>query len=86
MVSLSALPPELALMTTPTEYRDFALECLKWAEETSSASQRNAFVDLAHVCMEAAFRLDQRDRAAPEGFEHRSGFLESSLLAARPLV
>jgi hypothetical protein len=70
MVSLSALPPQLALMTTPTEYRDFALECLKWAEETSSASQRKAFVDLARLWMEAAFRLDQGGGAAPDQFEH----------------
>jgi hypothetical protein len=34
-------------MTTPTEYREFALECLKWADETPNAGQRQTFVDLA---------------------------------------
>jgi hypothetical protein len=27
-------------MTTPADYRDFAIDCLRWAEGTTNASQR----------------------------------------------
>ena len=56
-------------MTTPTHYRECALDCLKWAEEATNESQKKTFVDLARLWMEAASRLHQDDATAPERSE-----------------
>jgi hypothetical protein len=41
-------------MTTPAEYRAFAVECLRWADETKDASQRQTYTGLARVWMRTA--------------------------------
>ena len=46
-------------MTTPTDYRNFALDCLRWAEETSDASQRETLVGMARVWMRTALLIDE---------------------------
>ena len=56
-------------MTTSTHYRECALDCLKWAEETTNETQKKTFVDLARLWVEAASRLPQDDTTAPEGSE-----------------
>ena len=33
-------------MVTPREMREFALECLRWSDETENASQREIMVQL----------------------------------------
>jgi hypothetical protein len=52
-------------MTTPNEYREHALECLKWAEETPSKRQRKTFIDIARLWMATASRIDHGDGADP---------------------
>jgi hypothetical protein len=46
-------------MTTSREYRQFAHECTKWADETETDEARNAFLDLACDWTFAALCLDQ---------------------------
>jgi hypothetical protein len=48
MVSSTELP-------SPTEYRAFADECLRWANRAPSQAQRNTLVEIARVWMQMAF-------------------------------
>jgi hypothetical protein len=43
-----------ASMTTSTEYKSYAEECLRWAEETDNDEHRQAFLDMAVVWMKLA--------------------------------
>jgi hypothetical protein len=36
-------------MTQPSDFRQFALDCLHWAEEATDASQRQIFLDMAKM-------------------------------------
>ena len=42
-------------MPTPDEYRAFARECYRWAEQASSEDDRAAFLLLARHWMQAAW-------------------------------
>jgi hypothetical protein len=46
-------------MTTPDEYRGFALDCLLWAGDAKDASQRDTIVGIARMWNRAASELDQ---------------------------
>ena len=46
-------------MTTATEYRRFLDECLHWAANARSETERNAFLPLAKTWHEAAVRLER---------------------------
>jgi hypothetical protein len=54
-------------MTSPRDFRQFALDCLHWAEETSDASQRQIFLDIAKLYMRVSVELDERVTIAPRG-------------------
>jgi hypothetical protein len=45
-------------MTTADEYRDYAKECLRWADEAETDEQRQSFVDMARDWTLAALRLE----------------------------
>jgi hypothetical protein len=45
-------------MATADEYRQFAKECLKWAEEAATEQDRAAFLELARDWTVAAMRLE----------------------------
>jgi hypothetical protein len=45
-------------MTTATEYRQFATECLRWATETDTEEMRDAFLKMARDWSLAAMRLE----------------------------
>ena len=49
-------------MTDAKEYRDFAEECLKWAQETKDDAQREVFLEMANSWVQAAARLDSETR------------------------
>ena len=36
-------------MTTPTEYREFAHDCLRWADETNDLGQRDILIGIARI-------------------------------------
>jgi hypothetical protein len=46
-------------MTTPAEYRELALDCLREAESADSAMMRLTMVGLARIWMDVALELDQ---------------------------
>jgi hypothetical protein len=45
-------------MTTADEYRDYAKECLQWAEEAETDDERQSFLDMARDWTLAALRLE----------------------------
>jgi hypothetical protein len=49
------------------QYREFARECLRWAEESASEDDRRHFIDMAKAWMHAAaeLRMARDDIAAP---------------------
>ena len=53
---------------TPQEMRLFALDCLRWSEETDNASQRDIMVQLAKTWMNAANQIDRHVDAGHETF------------------
>ena len=46
-------------MTTPAEYRQFALECMREAEHADDAAMRLTMAGLARIWMQVAFELDK---------------------------
>jgi hypothetical protein len=48
--------------------REFALECLRWSEETDNASQRDIMVQLAKTWMNAANQIDWHVAHGGEAF------------------
>ena len=40
------------------EFRDFANECLDWAKSAKSDSERNIFLQMAQIWLEAAVRSE----------------------------
>lgn len=47
-------------MVTPQEMRLFALECLRWSEETDNASQRDLMIQIARTWMNTASGIERR--------------------------
>ncbi len=46
-------------MTTPAEYREFAFDCLRWADEAPDASQRDTMIGLGRLWMQTAIVVEQ---------------------------
>ena len=55
-------------MVTSNEMRTFALECLRWSDETDNASQRDIMVQLAKTWMNAASQIDHHVAAGGEAY------------------
>jgi hypothetical protein len=74
------LPPdgdkELA-MTTTIDYRQFALDCLHWAEDAKDVDHRVTLIRLAHMWMLTASELDRR--VPPDARPRMSGTLRAKL-------
>ena len=49
-------------MVTPEEMRLFALECLRWSEETDNASQRDLMIQIAKTWMNTASAIERHVR------------------------
>jgi hypothetical protein len=50
------------------QYREFARECLRWAEESASEEDRRHFMDMAKAWMQAAaevHELSHQPKASP---------------------
>ena len=47
-------------MITPQEMRLFALDCLRWAEETDNASHRDLMVSIAKTWIATAATLERK--------------------------
>lgn len=46
-------------MVTPQEMRLFALDCLRWSDETRNASQRDLMQQIAHTWMITASSIER---------------------------
>jgi len=49
-----------AAMVTPDEMRRFALECLRWSDQTDNPSQRDLMIRVAKSWMHTAAAIDRR--------------------------
>jgi hypothetical protein len=45
-------------MTTPAEYREFAHDCRRWADETDDASRRSTLIGIARIWTLIAIAVD----------------------------
>jgi len=43
----------------PREFREFAQECLRWADETKSEQHREVLLDMATTWTQAALQLER---------------------------
>ena len=44
---------------SPKKFREFAQECLRWADETKSDRHRQVLLDMAKMWMQAALQLER---------------------------
>jgi hypothetical protein len=54
-------------MTTTADYRDFALDCLRWTEQAKDASERDTLIGIARLWLNVATRLDRHIAQASDG-------------------
>jgi len=54
-------------MTTTTDYRDFARDCLHWTEQAKDASERDTLIGVARLWLNVAARLDHHIALASDG-------------------
>jgi hypothetical protein len=47
------------MAASPKEFREFAQECLRWADETKSERHRQVLRDMAKTWMQAALQLER---------------------------
>ena len=53
-------------MGTPEEMRLFALDCLRWSEETGNPRQRDLMIRMAKTWMNTASMLERRANGSEE--------------------
>ena len=53
-------------MVTPQEMRLFALECLRWSEQTDNPSHRDLMIRIAKTWMNTASAIERHVRDAGE--------------------
>ena len=54
-------------MTTAADYRGFAVDCFRWAEQANDTSQRLILTEIAHLWKNIAIKMDQYVTLAGEG-------------------
>ena len=57
-------------MTTAPEFRKFADECLRWADEAETDDDRQSFLDMARDWTLAALRLEGAFSPVQDGQPH----------------
>jgi hypothetical protein len=46
-------------MTTPADYRDFARDCLRWAEQAGDAAQSDTLIGIARMWLRTALIMEE---------------------------
>ena len=46
-------------MTTPMDYREFAQDCMRWAETAKDASQRDTLIGIGRMWLRTAELMDE---------------------------
>ena len=59
-------------MSTPAEYREFALDCMREAECADSATMRLTMVGMARIWMQVALEMEQHVGLADDDPHHRT--------------
>jgi hypothetical protein len=54
-------------MTTAEEYRQYADECIAWAKQAKTDSERDILLQMAKTWMEAALIAKERGTSPPSG-------------------
>jgi hypothetical protein len=54
-------------MTTTTDYRDFACDCLRCTEQARNASERDTLIGIARLWLNVATRLARHIALANDG-------------------
>lgn len=49
----------MGVMSSPKEFRDFALKCMLWAEQAGDEKQRYLWLEMAAYWMRAAVQLER---------------------------
>ena len=49
----------MGVMSSPKEFRDFALRCMRWAEQAGDEKQRYLWLEMAAYWMRAAVALEK---------------------------
>jgi hypothetical protein len=57
------------IMTTPKEYREYADECFGWAKTARSDRERDIFLQMAEIWLEAAIRAEISQIPRPDPAE-----------------
>ena len=57
-------------MTTPADYREFALDCMRWAEAEENAGLRDIMMGLARVWMRTSLDVGQYVTLAGDDPKH----------------
>jgi hypothetical protein len=47
-------------MTTPADYREFARDCLRWAEQAGDAAQSDTLIGIARMWMRTALIMEEQ--------------------------
>ena len=47
-------------MTTPADYRDFARDCLRWAEQAGDPAQSDTLIGIARMWMRTALIMEEQ--------------------------
>jgi hypothetical protein len=47
-------------MTTPADYRDFARDCLRWAEQAGDTAQSDTLIGIARMWMRTALIMEEQ--------------------------
>jgi hypothetical protein len=53
-------------MTTPADYREFARDCLRWAEQASDAAQSDTLIGIARMWMRTALIMEEHATLAKD--------------------
>jgi hypothetical protein len=59
--SCSRLQESAPWQQTPQEFREFARECLRWANETQSERHRQQLLEMSKTWFQAALELERWD-------------------------
>ena len=71
-------------MTTVTEYRQYARECMDSARAATSAPVRNQFLELAKLWLTTAARMDTRRTSSKQTNNKGDGHAPANSGAAGP--
>ncbi len=65
---------------SPKEFREFAQECLRWADETKSEQHRQVLLEMAKTWTQAALQLERSLALIDDDDSRRPAYQKSALV------